>query len=88
MFVVCHRIINENRAALGIVEYSVSESTLEQIFMSFARTQEEESQAAPGYDNKDDGAYHDDARDHDDDNATLSVLPHPHLHNDHKSIDV
>lgn len=36
------RLIQESRAALSIAEYSVSEATLEQIFLRFARTQEEE----------------------------------------------
>jgi len=40
------RMIQEARAPLFIAEYSVSEATLEQIFLRFARTQEEE-QADP-----------------------------------------
>jgi ABC-type multidrug transport system ATPase subunit len=42
------RLINENKEVLGITEYSVSEATLEQIFINFARTQEEESLSNDG----------------------------------------
>lgn len=42
-----YRLLNDNRESLGIMEYSVSESSLEQIFMSFARTQDEELADAP-----------------------------------------
>jgi hypothetical protein len=37
------RLINEQKASLGVTEYSVSEATLEQIFINFAKSQEEES---------------------------------------------
>jgi hypothetical protein len=42
------RILNDNRSILGISEYSVSEATLEQIFIRFARQQEEETAQAEG----------------------------------------
>jgi len=43
------RMIEENREELSIVEYSVSETTLEQIFIHFARQQEEETGAVAGF---------------------------------------
>jgi ATP-binding cassette subfamily A (ABC1) protein 3 len=36
------RLIEDNRAALGISEYSVAETSLEQIFIGFAKTQRQE----------------------------------------------
>jgi ABC-type glutathione transport system ATPase component len=41
-------ILNSHRTSLGITEYSVSEATLEQIFIRFARQQEEETAQAEG----------------------------------------
>jgi len=42
------RVINTNRAALSIAEYSVSEATLEQIFLHFAKQQDEETDKVEG----------------------------------------
>jgi len=42
------RIIEENRENLCIEAYSVSDTTLEQIFISFARQQEEETGPVAG----------------------------------------
>jgi len=42
------RIIEENRTKYFIEAYSVSETTLEQIFIHFARQQEEETGIIPG----------------------------------------
>jgi ATP-binding cassette subfamily A (ABC1) protein 3 len=39
------RVIEENKEALNILDYSVSQATLEQIFVRLARDQEEESEA-------------------------------------------
>jgi len=43
------RKIEESRKEIGIVEYSVSETTLEQIFIGFARHQKEEKGAVAGF---------------------------------------
>jgi len=40
--------LEDNKVNLGILEYSVSQTTLEQIFNSFASQQEEEKVVAPG----------------------------------------
>lgn len=37
------RVIETNRGTLGVIEYSVSETTLEQIFLQFAKQQNEET---------------------------------------------
>jgi len=42
------RLMEENRTKYFIEAYSVSETTLEQIFIHFARQQEEETGIIPG----------------------------------------
>ncbi len=41
--------MEKNRQLLHISEYSISETTLEQIFIMFARQQEEETGAVEGF---------------------------------------
>mmetsp|Transcript_27372 Transcript_27372/g.37911 ORF Transcript_27372/g.37911 Transcript_27372/m.37911 type:complete len:101 (+) Transcript_27372:1-303(+) len=46
------RMIEDNRNKLGIVGYSVSETTLEQIFIHFAKQQDEEKGPVAGFTGK------------------------------------
>ncbi len=44
-------MFEKNRHDLDITEYALSETTLEQIFISFAKQQEEEKDKVEGLDN-------------------------------------
>ncbi len=46
-----YRLVEHNRNQLGITEYSISETSLEQIFIRFARQQEEETGEVEGLTN-------------------------------------
>ena len=48
MFDVVEALKNSQNEASRIDDYSVSQTTLEQVFIRFARSQQEETHAAPG----------------------------------------
>jgi len=56
------RTINNNRASLSIAEYSVSEATLEQIFLFFAKQQDEERDKVRGVEDNDGDGVGDEQR--------------------------
>lgn len=76
------RVINRERQRLGISEYSVSDATLEQIFINFARTQDEESNQHDGqHGHQQHGSEH---GQHDGDSVPLQLQPHDGHHDDHR----
>jgi len=46
------RLVEANRNSIGIRDYSISETTLEQIFIQFAKQQSEETGAVAGLDDE------------------------------------